>query len=146
MAWPEFNSAGDLPIGIHRASLAETLARFGAPLGQRNRCAQHLTHIYDLAQRANHLKRLIIFGSFITAKSEPNDVDVILIMDDAFRLDECPAEIRGVFDHAISQARYGASIFWVRPGLLIGESIDEFIAYWQTKRDGTQRGLVEVEL
>jgi hypothetical protein len=53
-------------------------------------------------------------------------------------------EAQGLFDHAVAQARYGASIFWVRPGLLIQESIDEFILYWQVKRDGSRRGIVEI--
>ncbi len=39
---------------------------------------------------------------------------------------------------------YGASIFWVRPGMLIEASIEEFIAYWEVKRDGSRRGIVEV--
>jgi len=34
--------------------------------------------------------------------------------------------------------------FWLRPQMLIGESVEDFIAYWQTKRDRTQRGIVEV--
>lgn len=71
-------------------------------------------------------------------------MDVVLVMDDAFRLEDCSIETRGLFDHAIAQARYGASIFWVRPGLLLGESIDDFVAYWQIKRDGSKRGIVEV--
>jgi hypothetical protein len=80
----------------------------------------------------------------VTAKTDPNDVDVILVMDDSFRLEACPIESRGLFDHAVAQVRYGASIFWVRPPLLLGETIDDFIAYWQTKRDGSKRGIVEV--
>jgi len=51
---------------------------------------------------------------------------------------------KGLFDHAVAQARYGASIFWVRPELLIGESLEDFVAYWQIKRDGSRRGIVEV--
>jgi len=66
------------------------------------------------------------------------------VMDDEFRLEDCPIEARGLFDHAVAQVRYGASIFWIRPGLLIEESVEEFIAYWQLKRDGSQRGIVEV--
>ena len=67
-------------------------------------------------------------------------------MDDAFRLEECPIESQGLFNHAVAQARYGVSIFWIRPGLLIDESIEDFIDYWQLKRDGSNRGIVEVIL
>ena len=65
-------------------------------------------------------------------------------MTDLFRLEDCLPENRGLFDHAIAQARYGASIFWARPALLMGETIDDFVAYWQIKRDKTMRGIVEV--
>ena len=144
MALPEFNVQGDLPPGIHPASLMDVVQRFGRLSAVRVRSAARLTHIHDLAQRTGHLQRFIVFGSYVTDKVDPNDVDVILVMDDDFYLEQCPTEARALFDHPTAQARYGASIFWVRPGLLIRETVDEFIAYWQTKRDGSQRGIVEI--
>jgi hypothetical protein len=42
-------------------------------------------------------------------KKEPNDVDVMLVMDDTFRPNKAPLEARGLFDHAVAQAGYGAS-------------------------------------
>lgn len=144
MALPGFNEAGDLPPGVHQATLDEVVGRFGATQGQRSLCTRRLLHVHALAQRTGHAQRFIIFGSYVTAKPDPNDVDVVLVMDDAFHLENCPIEGRGLFDHAIAQARYGASIFWVRPGLLISERIEGFVAYWQIKRDGSRRGIVEV--
>jgi hypothetical protein len=146
MPLPEFNASGDLPPGVHRATLNEVLQRFGSASGQRGMCTLRLSHVYELAQRTGHLWRFVIFGSYVTAEPSPNDVDVILVMDDAFRVEECPIESRGLFDHAVAQARYGVSIFWIRPGLLIDESIEDFIKYWQLKRDGSNRGIVEVIL
>jgi len=64
----------------------------------------------------------------------------------AWKAVRCPIEAQGLFDHALAQARYGASIFWVRPGMLIEEDIEEFITYWQIKRDSSKRGIVEVVL
>lgn len=144
MPLPKVDETGDLPPGVHRATLEEVQQRFGAVGGQRGACTRRLSHVYDLAQRTGHIQRFIIFGSYVTAKADPNDVDVVLVMDNAFRLEDCPIEARGLFDHAIAQARYGASIFWIRPGLLVDESIEGFIAHWQLKRDGSKRGIVEV--
>lgn len=146
MPLPDFNAAGDLPPGVHRATLPEVRERFGAKIGQRGVCTTRLAHISELARRTGHLRRLIVFGSYITAKRDPNDVDVVLVMDDAFRLEECPLELRALFDHALAQARYGASIFWIRPGMLIEESVEEFILYWQIKRSGGKRGIVDVTI
>jgi hypothetical protein len=61
-------------------------------------------------------------------------------------LENCPLESRGLFDHAVAQARYGASVFWIRPALLIGEGVEEFVSYWQVKRGGGKRGIVNVML
>ena len=140
------NIDGDLPPGVHRASLIEAMGRFGGGAGQRDICTRRLAHIYELARRTGFLQRFVIFGSYVTAKADPNDVDVILIMDDAFHLESCPMESRALIDHAVAQARYGASVFWMRPALLIGETVEQFIVYWQIKRGGGQRGIVDVIL
>ncbi len=65
-------------------------------------------------------------------------------MAEGFSLDKCPSESLALFDHPVAQARYGASIFWTRSNTLMSETVDEFISYWQIKRDGTQRGIVDV--
>ena len=103
-------------------------------------------HVVDLARRTGQLQRLVVFGSYITAKPEPNDVDLILVMTDSFRLEECLPESRGLFDHPVAQARYCASIFWIRPSLLIADTLEEFIAFWQVKRNGEKRGIIEITL
>jgi predicted nucleotidyltransferase len=144
MALPEFNDAGDLPLAVHRATLDEVVSRFGSTRGKRSICTRRLRHIYELAERTGMVQRFIVFGSYVTAEPNPNDVDVVLVMEESFRLQDCPIELQGLFDHAVAQARYGASIFWVRPELLLGESLEEFVASWQIKRDGTERGIVEV--
>jgi hypothetical protein len=142
----DFNANGDLPPGVHRAAWTEVVGRFGGAAGQRELCTRRLAYLHELARRTGCLQRFVIFGSYVTAKANPNDVDVILIMDDAFRLENCPMESRALFDHAVAQARYGASVFWTRPALLIGETVEKFIEYWQIKRGGGQRGIVDVIL
>ena len=46
--------------------------------------ARRLEHIYALAKASGHLARFIVFGSFVTAKPAPNDVDIFLLMEDRF--------------------------------------------------------------
>jgi hypothetical protein len=143
---PDFNPAGDLPPGIHRATWTELVERFGAQTGQRAACTRRLAHILALARNTGALRRIVVFGSYITTKDEPNDVDLILVMDDDFRLGETSEDSRAVFDHSLAQARYGASVFWVRPAMVIGQTVEEFIQYWQIKRGGGKRGIVELIL
>jgi len=94
MALPDFNADGDLPPGVYRAAWSEVLRRFGCGVGQRDVCTRRLAHIYELARRTGCLKRFVIFGSYVTTKAEPNDVDVVLVMDDTFHLEKCPVESR----------------------------------------------------
>ena len=56
----------------------------------------------------------------------------------------CPREALTVFTHADAQARFGASVFWLREGMLDERAMRELFLVWQTKRDGSLRGLLEV--
>jgi hypothetical protein len=89
------------------------------------------------------LKRFIVFGSFVTAKPEPEDVDVFLIMHDTFDLSQVTGEARLVFDHPTAQAHFGASIFWLRL-LAALPNEEEAVLGRQLKRDGGRRGIVRV--
>ncbi len=74
--WPNFDDSGDLPPGIHKANLSEVTEHFGKGVPQRHAMARRLAHIYTLAAQTGHLARFIVFGSFVTAKLDPGDVDV----------------------------------------------------------------------
>jgi hypothetical protein len=144
MPLPEFNERGDLPEGKHAASLAEVIYRFGAGTEQRATVTARLRRVYQLAVATGRLDRLVIFGSYVSDVAEPNDVDVILVMRNDFRPEDCPPESAVLFDHAQADDELGASIFWVRPDMLLGEPLEEFLTFWQTKRDGGRRGIVEI--
>jgi hypothetical protein len=64
-------------------------------------------------------------------------------MDDKFDVAQVTGESRILFDHIAAQNYEGSSIFWLRQiSALHGE--DAAINYWQLKRDGNKRGVVEV--
>lgn len=144
MALPTLNDAGELPIGIHQATIDEVIAQFGSGTLQREVVTARLQRIYQIAKDTGNLQQLIIFGSYITAKPEPNDVDVVIIFNDDFDLTVCSEEVKRLLNHQQAENEFGASIFWIRPSLLLFETLDEFIESWQVKRDGTRRGIVEV--
>lgn len=140
---PAFNNDGDLPPGVHRATLSSVLERFGQGTIQRRAVADRLSRIYNFAASTGHLARFIVFGSYITIKAEPNDVDIFLLMEDAFDLASVVGEATLVFQHMEADARLGASIFWTRrSGAFGGEQA--MIEFWQTRREGGQRGIVEI--
>ena len=143
MSLPNFGGSEDLPPGIHRATLRETLERFGAGSPRRKVIASRLERIYRLAAATGHLARFVVFGSFITAKPWPNDVDVFLLMEDTFDVDRLAGEERLLFEHAAAQAHLGASVFWLRRSAALGGE-QATLEHWQVKRDGSRRGVVEI--
>ena len=130
---------------MHDATLSEVLARFGQGSVQRCAVADRLTRLYQLAASTGQLARFVVFGSFVTAKAEPNDIDIILLMEDTFDLASVTGEAALVFQHLEAHARFGASVFWTRrSGAMGGERA--MIEYWQVRRQGGQRGIVEILL
>jgi predicted nucleotidyltransferase len=144
MPLPNLNNLGELPEGVHLATLDEVIKQFGSGTAQREIVTARLRRIYQLAKDTAKLQRLIIFGSYITAKPEPNDIDIVLIFDDDFDITACSEETKMLLSHQQSTETFGASVFWIRPSLLFLETLDQFIAGWQVKRDQTHRGIVEV--
>jgi hypothetical protein len=145
VALPAFNEDGDLPPGVHSATLSEVLERFGQGSVQRCAVADRLNRLYQLAASTGQLARFVVFGSFVTAKAEPNDIDIILLMEDTFDLAAVTGEAALVFQHLEAHARFGASVFWTRrSGAMGGERA--MIEYWQVRRQGGQRGIVEILL
>ena len=103
-----------------------------------------MLRIYHLILATGHLDRFVLFGSYITAKPAPNDVDIILVMQDDFDVTQSSEEVRLLLDHQRADKEFGASVFYIRRVFLIQETLEEFLSYWQTTREGTRRGLVEI--
>jgi len=142
---PAATATGELPSGIHPAGWDEIEKQFGRGSEARVRAFGRLRLLYELALRTECLVRFLVFGSFVSGAPEPRDVDVVLAMTEHFRLEETGRESRTLFSHPDAEARFGASVFWVRQGMLPEDGMREFLATWQMKRDGTLRGMLEVK-
>ena len=125
---------------MFKASVQEA----GTGSDRRKLVARRLERIHQIAWQTRHLARFVVFGSFVTDKHEPNDVDVFMIMDDNFDMGSLVGESRILFvDHGNAQDHFGASVFWMRKMAAIGGE-QAAIEDWQIKRDGTERGIVEI--
>lgn len=143
MPLPPFANHGELPLGVHPASVREVLARFAGGSAQRKAIGMRLERILETARGTGHLGRFVVFGSFVTDKPEPNDVDVFLLMEDTFDASQLTGEGKLLFDHAAAQAHFGASIFWMRR-LAALEGDQAAVEYWQVTRAWGRRGIVEI--
>ena len=123
--------------------MQETLRRFGKGSWQRVAVAQRLERINRVSVGTGQLARFVVFGSFVSAKREPADVDVFVLMENTFDMGQLTGEARVLFDHAAAQAHFGASVFWLRRLAALGGE-EQTIVGWQIKRDGTCRGIIEI--
>lgn len=132
-----------MPSGVYQASLGEVVTHFGGDTSERQIASTRLERIYHLAAETGHLKRFAVFGSFITSKEAPNDVDIFIIMDDEFDVSRTDGDTAILFDHPAAQSYFGASVFWVRSMAALGGE-DDAIGDWMITRSGKRRGIVEI--
>ena len=131
---PPFDEFGNLPRGIHPAPIEEVVDRFGHGSPEREVEGRELIELFAWARRSG-VRRLIINGSFVTDKRDPNDVDVVLL----------PRKHQG---H--EEGMFEMEPAWPFLQLLIPAdeadverwAVDDF----GTDRDGRDKGVVEVIL
>jgi hypothetical protein len=128
---------------VHPASLREDLDRFGVGSDRRKALALRLARVHRIAQASRHVARFVIFGSFVTNKVDPNDVDIFLLMADTFDAANLTGDASLLFDHAAAQAHFGTSVFWMRR-LAAWPDEHTAIEFWQITRGGGRRGIVEI--
>ena len=136
---------GYLPIGVHAATLNEIVTRFGTHTPRRLALASRLRELLDLARATGRLRRAFIWGSFVTDKPFPGDLDVFLLMQEGFdgELTNLPPEQRGVFDHTRARLLFEADVFWATEAIG-AEELASWLDVYQLSRDIIQRGIVEV--
>lgn len=131
---PPFTEDGLLPPGVHPATLDEIDARFGNDSELRRVQMESIRWMVDLARRAGIL-RIVLNGSFVTDRIEPNDVDcVLLITADA------PNDIAA--EEALREGLPFLDISMVRQT----DFDDMTERVFATDRRGSSKGVIEVIL
>lgn len=142
---PELTDEGDLPPGVHMADWLEFQARFCGSSLRREWLSGRLLALLALAATSGNLRRVFVWGSFVTAKPNPKDVDILLIMDEDFEVDGLPEPAQAVFDSVRAKLMFKSDVFWARSS--IGpELLDLWLDTYQTSRSLRKRGIVELEL
>jgi hypothetical protein len=140
---PKFHADDYLPKGLYLASEAEIIFRFGSSTRRRRRLTLRLRRWIELARLVGG-QRLLIDGSFVTAKAEPHDIDAVILL---------PPD----FQHQIEQGIEAAfeledMILTRRPEEIFAAEDEtdwnEWIEFFSRTReaDGRRKGLVEVKL
>jgi hypothetical protein len=114
--------------------LEEIAARFGQEPELRRVQMESLRWLVDLAKRVG-IERLIVNGSFVSDKWEPNDLDCVLLRGPSFPMDEA------------ADAELWAGLPFVQLTLVAQKEFELYVeTIYATDRHGTPKGMVEVAL
>ncbi|MGH3849012.1 MAG: DUF6932 family protein [Pseudonocardiaceae bacterium] len=135
---PPFDpGTGRLPEGEHEATWDEVVDRFGWT-ARRRQLLDGLAEAVELLAAAG-CRRLLLNGSFVTAKDEPIDFDACWDPEgvDVDTLD--PALLDLSSGRAQQKARFGGELF---PNVVESASGLVFADFFQNERDGGCKGIV----
>jgi len=140
---PTFRPDGYLPLGVHVASEVDLTFRFGSSGPRRRRLILRVRRWIELARHVG-ATRLLVDGSFVTAKDDPWDVDAVILL---------PADFEGQVEKGVPSALDLESMLLSRRPEEIfaaetNEDWNEWIEFFSRTReaDGRRKGLVEIEL
>ena len=143
MTIPALQENGLLPPGLYLADLDETWERFGH-ISERRRVLFNRLQMFVDAARHVKAVRMFIAGSYVTAKTNPGDVDVVIWVGERF------LELLELGD---KQALDLELMFLTREPKEAFAVFDEdgwnaWIGFFSSvrNREGERKGLVEVSL
>jgi hypothetical protein len=144
LALPDLNTDGYLDEGIYLAELNEVLQRFGVGSSARERQGNLLRLIVENARKYPTIKRVLIWGSFVSAKPEPGDLDYSIVVEVRHNTTTIEPYDRRFFVPYEAHLHYGADRGFLVLKDYPPEAYAEAILFFSQDRDGKQRGILEV--
>lgn len=140
---PDFRDDGYLPEGLHLSTEAEATFRFGTHTPRRRSPALRLRRWIELA-RSISARRLFVDGSFVTSKTEPNDVDVVVWLPDDFAHRVSCGNPEALEPESMLLTRHPEEIFAAEDR----RDWDDWLEFFGRTRetDGRRKGVVEIQL
>jgi len=144
MALPPFRADGWLPSGHHAATWEDVFVRFGGT--QENRRAlltERLRQLCDDLRACGVTGTLLLDGSYISAKAEPGDFDLLLIAPANIQVQkDANPSLTDLLDAEASERR-GYSLFYIPENSPAREMLR---GLWNVSKEGVEKGVVEVQL
>lgn len=141
----EFTSEGDLPLGVHSANWREFQSRFGTSTPRRVWLLGRLELLLGLATSTKKLRRVFVWGSYVSSKPSPNDLDILLIMDEDSEVERIDLSAQAIFDSVQAKLLFDADVFWARSSTG-QETLRTWLETYQITRGFRKRGIVELEV
>jgi len=145
---PPFIEQGWLPDGIHDCTLEEAAERFGAfqSSDRRPQLWARFTEFIGEAKACEVMEAVLVDGSFVTAKPDPSDIDLVLVVAENhdFSADLPPTQYNLLAQQRVHR-RFGFDIVVVKND---NENLDQAVAFFQQvkQRPGVKKGILRIKL
>lgn len=126
-------------------TLDEVAVQFGTTTPRRRFLFDKLRQLIQLIEQTGSLKRVYLFGSFVTGKASPNDLDLLVVMDSNFTTATLSGLLLEPFEHERCRIRYSADVFWVTE-TINQEQIENLLEVFSRDRDKREQPIVELRL
>lgn len=143
---PRLNENGYLPEGVWDCSLEELRAAFGVfrRSDQRSKLFSKLEEFIKEIGKTRWVKEIIVDGSFVTGKSEPNDIDVIIGLDSGFEDAEISFWESRLLNKKFLSKKYGFDVFIE---IVASKDFEEKLDFFQQiKQSETRKGVARLIL
>ena len=145
---PPFDEYGRLPDGIHDCTLEEAAERFGAfqHSERRPQLWARFTEFIGEAKACDLVEALLVDGSFVTANTDPSDVDLVLVVSPSHDFSaDLPLAQYNLLAQQRVRRRFGFDIVVVKNG---SENLEQAIAFFQQvkQRPGVKKGILRIKL
>jgi predicted nucleotidyltransferase len=127
------------------ASLDDLKIRFGTGIPRRQFLFRQLEIVIDQLLITRSVKQIYLFGSFVSGKASPNDVDLLVVMNAGFSTTQLGGKVLELFQHDVCRIRYDADLFWVTEA--VGHArIEDLLEVFSRDREGQAQSVIEVKL
>lgn len=142
---PDFAENGFLPPGVHGASISEFRDRFGQFDRSDRRCRlfESFAEVLEDCRSSGLVERIIVGGSYVSAESEPNDFDCVLMLHATARRDDLLPSEYNLVSPKRARVRYAGDVFSAITGTPAAE---KWVAFFQASRANDRVGVIEIRL
>jgi Family of unknown function (DUF6932) len=148
MPIPALNAHGFLPEGLFDCTLPELRTRFGAFRGsdQRVRLFARLEELALAMQSSGLFEKLIVDGSFVTAKAVPNDIDIVAVLKSGHDFErDLPMSEYALVSRMLLRRRFGFDVIIAEPDSVLYRTYIEFFSRVRELPD-VRKGLLRLRL
>jgi hypothetical protein len=131
---PPLRIDGTLPPGVFDATLDELFAAFPPISARRRMLNDALTDFIVTVKQLGFVQEIAIDGSFITAKREPDDVDLVVLTPGIYQLDGEPFLVAEGVDLLIMDVLFAHDQF----------DYQQWLIFFSKKRNTTPKGLIHL--